>query len=115
MIFKIMLFILLTTSTSYAADEWSKKDIGLQIAYTIVHVIDWGQTLDDSIDEINPVIGKNPSRPKVHTYFALTLIGHTVISYVLPSKYRGLWQSLTIGMEAGCIYRNYRLGVRVNF
>ena len=100
--------------------EWTATDTAFQLAYTTLHVVDWGQTLDiaknpDKWHETNPILGKHPSIGRVNTYFITTLIGHTFISYILPKNYRRIWQCVWIGIEGGYVAHNYHMGIRVNF
>ena len=135
----VILVCALLSSPVYAFDDWSKTDVGLQIAYTALHIIDWGQTRwmnenpskqvvfytynknTNSVDcgnarvyyfEQNPLLGKYPSKTKIDLFFAATLIAHTAISYVLPSNYRKLWIGATIGLEAYTVNGNFNAGVK---
>jgi hypothetical protein len=115
----IVAVIILVYSNSYASD-WSKVDTALQITYSALHVIDWGQTLDiakhpKDWSETNPILGKHPSISKVNSYFAATLVGHAVVSYLLPKPYRRIWQCMWIGIEAGYVTHNYSVGINVRF
>ncbi len=112
--------ILFLSLTSPVHAEWTKKDTAFQLTYTAVHLADWGQTLDiarnpDSYYEINPIVGKHPSVGRVNTYMALSLIVHTGISYLLPSKYRRWWQIGTIGVTTSLVIHNNSVGLKVRF
>lgn len=128
----ILLLTLLCTTNCFAFDEWTKTDTALQSVYTVLHVIDWGQTnnqakndwrrvvgqhmggwdLYATREEINPILGKRPSVGKVNAYFASTLVAHTIISYVLPKPYRTLWQASTIGLELYVVGQNYNVAMK---
>ena len=130
----IFLILLNFTTSAFAFDEWTKTDTALQATYTVLHVIDWGQTascanggwhkFETSTDsrgttitqhqrsEMNPILGKHPTPSVVHIYFASTLIANTIISYVLPKPYRTIWQGLGIGVEVWAVGNNYNVGVR---
>ena len=115
-----ILSFLVFAQPSQAADKWTKEDIAWQVGYTALHVIDWGQTRYIArhpwkYDELNPILGKHPSVSKVDKYFAITLVGHTVISHFLPRKYRRIWQHVSVGVEAGVVVRNYNAGIRLEF
>lgn len=117
---KIVLMILFLALTSPAHAEWTKTDTAFQAGYLILHVIDWGMTRDiaknpDKFHELNPLIGRHPSVEWVDTYMALSLVGHTVVSYVLPSKYRRWWQITTIGFKGGLVINSFSIGLKVNF
>jgi hypothetical protein len=107
---------------SFNANAWDKTDTAIEAAYTAVHIIDWGQTLDIASKcnttghyETNPILGRCPSNNKVNLYFASTLILHYAAAYVLPVKYRRMFQSGTIGMELSYTVSNANIGLNVNF
>lgn len=127
---------------SAASDDWSKSDIALQVTYTVLHVVDWGQTRNLSRNyqtskvayndndcyygkcsyienkhnyEVNPILGKNPHHDAVDLYFISTIVGHTVISHLLPDNYRTLWQCITIGVEGAVVNRNINVGAKFKF
>lgn len=139
---KLLLIFCLIASNAFAFDEWSKTDIALQSVYTVLHVIDWGQTrylttqrnisviktngntcyygpctysTQVSKIETNFILGKFPSKTEVDLYFASTLVLHTAISYILPKPYRTLWQAGTIGLEAYVINNNFNVGIHGMF
>jgi len=112
----IIAMVLLSASYSFA-DEWTKTDTGLQLLYTGLHVIDWGQTAHEAKEgwhfrhETNLILGGGPKESTVHIYMASTLVGHAVISYILPKPWRQIWQGAGIGIEAWCVGNNYRIGM----
>lgn len=136
----IAAMLLLQTPNALA---WSEADTKRQMAYTALHIIDWGQTLDISdrcgervtvtefIDdsgthitrttrtreetEANPFLGTCPSRGEVNTYFLLSGVAHYAISRALPRPYREWWQYATITLEAGVVAHNFRAGIHVRF
>lgn len=122
---KIVLMILFLALTSPAHADWTKTDTAFQVGYSILHVIDWGTTRDiaknpNKFHELNPILGKHPSVGEVDTYMTLSLIGHTVVSSLLPSEYKGWhvrrwWQGMTIGFKGGLVINNFSIGLKVNF
>ena len=107
-------------SKSFAFDEWSKRDYTLQATWTVLHIVDWGQTLDiaknpDKFHENNPFIGEHPSVGKVNLYMGSGIFINPLITHVLPSKWRPYFQGLSIGVTTGCVVNNYRVGLHVNF
>ena len=94
------------------------QDIALEVAYQIVHYVDYRQTRviaenPDKYFERNPFIGKHPSTSRVRNYFAGTAIAHAAITALLPAgKYRTLWQGATITLQAGVVHYNYSIGIR---
>ena len=92
----------------------------LQGVATTLNVIDWGQTLDiaekpDEYSEINPILGKHPSRAEVNRYMACSMTLRLLIAHVLPSKYRNYWLGASIMVTGYLVGHNYHLGLRANF
>ena len=100
--------------------EWSKEDTIREITWQVLHVMDWGQTLDiarqpHKYQELNPVLGKHPSVGKVNTYMALSAVAHLGISLALPKEYRKWFQYVTIGMTGSLVIHNHSIGLRIKF
>lgn len=106
-------------SAPVRAADWSQDDSAWQASYLVLHVADWRQTLDienhAGLYEINPILGRYPSDSEINRYFLATALLHTGAAYLLPPAWRRLFQKLTIGLEAGTVERNYRLGLSVSF
>jgi hypothetical protein len=70
--------------------------------------------------ETNPILGAHPSDAKIAAY-GLTMAGlHAAITYEMvsndvPRAIINAWELVSIGVEAGYVARNYRLGLRVRF
>ena len=114
-----MRFIFLLLLCSTASADWSSGDTNRQLAFTALQMVDWAQTRevvkDDRKHELNPILGKYPSKTEVNVYFAATTLGHYLVSRALPPDYRKVWQYVWIGFQTGNVIRNYRVGVRINF
>lgn len=120
----ILLIVLLVSTPSFAADEWTTQDTILQSVYTMLHVVDWGQTYNFTqrqdqdmttgevtiYTESNPIMGNRPHRDTVNIYFATSLVAHAAISYTLPRPWREYWQGFGIGLEASMVGWNASLG-----
>lgn len=114
----ILLFLALSPAIATAGDRWEREDYILQATWSTIHVIDWVQTrrgLDDGYSEGNPIMGTDPSIGTVNTYFAATLIGHALISVLLPKETRPYWQMYWIGASATIVGHNMVVGVRLRF
>lgn len=103
-----------------ATDPWTRNQKIMYGASLGLKAIDYGQTLDiaskpEEYDEINPMIGEHPSRGRVTSYFIGSTIVHTLISHVLPTKYRTTWLLSSIVVSAYLVNHNYSIGLRVNF
>ncbi len=100
--------------------EWSKQDQQRQLAYTALHMVDWGQTLDiadqsEDYHEANPILGEHPSRSEVNTFMATSLATHWLIARRLTPKKRRVFQWTTIVVKGLFISNNKRIGLSVNF
>lgn len=76
-------------------------------------LIDWQQTKAfrrDGKQEANPFLGREPSQEKVDTYIALGIISHAFITYLIPTRFRPLWNTYSITLEAVAVYDNCRSG-----
>ena len=88
-------------------------------AYLALHLVDWGQTLDiakhpEAHYEYNPILGKHPSVRKVNTYMTLSAVAVLSLDkwvFKENSYFRG---AILIGLS-GVDYRNYTVGLRMDF
>ena len=115
--FKLCFILIFLSTPCYA---WDKGDTVREVVWQGLHIVDWGQTLEiarhpDKFNEMNPLMGKHPSVGRVNTYMGLSAMGHLIISYVLPDKYRIYWQWITIGMSGACVINNFNIGLKVRF
>lgn len=115
---KLFLFFVLLFPLSALA--WNKTDTQREIIWQLIHIVDWGQTVDiakfpDHYQEINPLLGKHPSVNDVNRYMVVSSVTHYIISRSLKPKYRKYWQYVTIGITGTLITHNYNVGLRVNF
>jgi len=117
----IIILIFLFPLSSNAADEWTKTEIGLQTLSTGLQIIDWGTTLDavdredEGYRELNPLIGRHPSRGTVNTYFTISIVSNILLSHFLSNDGRKWWLSGRIIISGYLINNNYGIGLTVNF
>ena len=115
----LLIVTFIFSGCAYTPDKWTKKQIILQGTATALSVIDWGQTLDivdrPEYYEINPIIGKHPSRADVNRYFACSVILKVLITHILPSEYRKYWLGGNILISGYFVNNNYQIGLRVNY
>ena len=98
----------------------TKSQIVGEVAWQVIHVIDWGQTLDiadnpDRYHEINPLIGRHPSRSKVNAYMAASALIHPVVTYFIPTEYRWYWLGGTLALSTACVVNNNAIGLSLGF
>lgn len=138
----------------YGFDEWSRSDIALEALCIGLKMIDRHQTLEamskdgdiiseyketvvlpthkkyivhqkyHSYYEINPLLGKNPSRHEVNLYFLISSLVHVGGAIVLPKTVeikgmniypRRIWQYTFISISSALIFHNYQLGLSIEF
>jgi hypothetical protein len=61
--------------------------------------------------EINPALGRYPSRSRVNNYFFGVALSHTVAVFLLPPDERILLQGVTLGIEGAAIVFNFSNGL----
>ena len=121
------LALVLLPGLSFAEDKdkwwgakWNKREVILEATWQAIHVLDWGTTLDlqrqpDRYYEINPLLGRHPSRDAVNAYMAGGAIFHLGVTHILPPSCRPYWQGITIGISSVCVINNFAVGLRVRF
>lgn len=115
------LLAFLLTFPAYAADPWTPTQKALAVAYTGLVLVDRGQTMRGSVEhpdqynEMNPILGSNPSARTVNIACAVSIVGAIGIAHVLPSRYRTTWLGSISVVELAVVSHNYRIGLAVSF
>lgn len=135
---KLILLLVFIPSIANAKyfEDFSTQDWVLQGVFTGVVYIDWRQTRDfikkeevsvsyegnykvtrkKTYFEINPLLGKNPSKQKIDNMIALGVLSHWFISWMLPQElWRTNWQYGTLSFEVIAINRNHENGFKVQY
>jgi hypothetical protein len=122
------------------AEDWTKTDTAYQTTFIAIATVDWMQTRwmaqhDWQWDgkyyrETNPFLGDFPSESKVNTLVPLGILAHTLVAMAIPPRscteeqeknghininFRRIWQLLFIGVESAAVYKNYSIGVKLEF
>jgi len=114
---KITAFLILLLSQPVIADEWAPTDKYLAGAFVSLVVVDIAQSVEAAeqhYDDLNPLIGDDPSKTRVVTY----LVGATALTLFAADKlpeYRRFILTSGIMVEVFCINHNYKVGIRLNF
>lgn len=118
-LFIIATLILFAFPCLVYADQWTSKDTAYQAAFLLFHSADYLQTKEiirnPKFYERNLILGRDPTHNQVDAYFLGTALAHTAIAYLLPKRYRRIWQCVFIGLEMRCVACNLNAGVRVRF
>jgi hypothetical protein len=135
----LVVIMMMVVSPVYGFDEWTKEDTNRQIIFTVITLVDWGQTRTIATEginlqipvfnpdgtqttinvfvykytEINPLLGKHPSIELVNTYFPVCMIGNYYIAKKLEGNWRKWWQILSITTETYFVTRNINIGVTI--
>lgn len=114
-IFLLIIILTLLPVVCSGADRWRKEDTARQLIMTAIVTMDYKQTLDitrsPNHTERNPFLGEYPSKKKVRYLIPLALAGHTAVAYMLPHKYREIWQGVGIGVESWAVGSNDNNGL----
>jgi hypothetical protein len=113
----IAIFLLLVSTTVQA--QWTSVE-SRELVYAGLLYVDYKQTLyitehPKQFSEANFLLGSHPSPSRVRNYFAISMLSHSVITYMLPEKYKPAWQWGTIAFEAAVDLRNRHVGVHFTF
>ena len=114
------LCLALTFSGPVSASDWKEADTERQLAYLILHAVDWGQTRNiaknpDEFYEFNPLLGTHPSVKRVDSYMLVSALTHTAISYFLPRDWRHAFQHITLSVKSGLVDHNFSIGLRIDY
>jgi hypothetical protein len=116
----LMMIAIVSPGFAYQVDPWTTQDTVLQLTAVSTIMIDAWQTWTflhhpnfPGQSETNPFLGTHPSNKRFFTYWGTCVIGHSIISYILPKPLRGFWQFFWIGAELKTIHWNYQVGVRL--
>ena len=124
----VLAILILPLQAQAAEWDWSGIEIVREVASTGLTIADWGQTNDirnhNGMIELNPILGRSPSRGAVNTYFGTVLVLHPIITALLPRtasvfgmgiQPRAAWQYFYLGVEWTAISSNYKGGLRMSF
>lgn len=100
-------------------DPWRTEDWTRQTVYFGLQAIDYLQTRhiakNENFGETNPILGRNPDMDEVVRYNLAMFVGNTLVTHLLPARYRKNWQYLTIGVELQAVVHNKQIGVKLEF
>lgn len=114
----MLLLALALVPSAPRADEWTLRDTVLEASFAATVFVDWRQTrwaLGNGYEETNPLLGKHPSHTRLDLSVLGAVIGHAVVSRILPARTRTLWQSTSLFVEAGAVTHNASIGCQVRF
>ena len=116
----IMLMILMLPVAGFTADDWNKEEISKEVAWMVLHAVDWRQTAyamdrPDEYEELNPILGNHPSEGRLNMFMLTTALGHYLITKYIPKEHRSVWQNISIGFKLGTVSSNYYVGARIKW
>ena len=108
----IILLIYVYPAISQQIQKYGEFMLG-QTIYTILHYIDYRQTLyttKSGYYELNPILGRKPTKKKINTYFISSYLLNTVIGFLLyrnNKNYYRYYIAVWIGIKSTIVYHNY--------
>ena len=115
--------IVLVAVQARAGDEWSKKDIQLEIACVVVNVLD-GVTTERILDENNRafeagparlLFGDRPSQAELAGVVVVSSVLHALVTHYMPKQYRQYWQWSWASVKLLAIGNNLHVGLGIQF
>lgn len=129
-----IVFLLILIPTTASSAEWftdlSPQEVVLQSYWTAAAVIDWGTTLDiterydEGYYEMNPFLGKRPSRGEVNTWFLIGIPVKWLVTWALPREAyffdikwypRKTFQIIGASIQTAAVVNNFSVGLKINF
>ncbi len=96
-----------------------KKSLALFLAAQALVIVDMGQTLDirnhPEVEELNPILGREPSRDRVYAVFGSHLLINTLAYWLLPGRWANGLSMLSITIGIPVVANNASLGLSVAF
>ena len=115
----ILIIFLSIPSIVIAGDRWSKTEIAMETTFQVLNLMDYRQTIqiphNPNYGETNWMMGSDPSKATVNYYMGGYALAHLIVSDLLPSRYRKVWQIMTISMASSAVCNNYNLGLKIRF
>lgn len=102
-------------------ENWTKKDICLEVAWECLEVMDWGTSRNiirrksEGYYETNLILGKHPSMTKMDLYCIGWMIIHPIVTNYLPRPYKEYWQYSSIVISGGYVANNFSIGLKLTF
>ena len=96
--------------------RWSKTDIFLQLSFAGLAFVDAMQTvyfIEHGGHEANPVLGGHPSKQEIALGIGGLILGHVLVSAILPKPWRSVWQGAGIGVEIMATAHNAGRGIQL--
>jgi len=104
------LFIIAFLLTGCASKPWTKEEkqlLGLSCLATVADMVTTFDGLDNGNEELNPIMGRHPSKEKVVVVLGLSQIATTIIAHYWESARMWLLGAKT-GANAACTFHNLR-------
>lgn len=98
--------------------KWTGADKLLEGLYLGLWLADYNQTRQisrqpDKYNELNPILGPQPSKGRVNAYFAANAVLHPAFMNLWPSSVRKFFQAASIGYQANSVKNNADLGLDI--
>lgn len=127
----IIVFLILFSGCSHIQlfDQWDTKDTAMLATSLGLTAIDYRMTSDLSkrkdesyYEKYNFILGEDPSRGRINTWFLGSMLTKTVIAGLLPKNKiawlglgREFWLTWNVGVSSDLIQNNFEIGLEINF
>jgi hypothetical protein len=116
---KLAVLVTLLAALEAHAEPWTRMDTVNEALFAATVLVDQGQTVYGvhraGLAEVNPVLGRHPSREAIWVYGAGATIAHAAVARLLPRPYRRAWQHVWIVNQLGYIGHNARMAGGFHF
>ena len=119
-LFLILMCVLAYSCRVKAAEPWTTENKWVAATAVTLTVIDWGQNRyaaknPDKFKGVNPILVEHPSTREVDRYFAGAIALELIIGHNLSAKWRTRFFGGAAFLEAGVVFNNSMIGVKVDF
>lgn len=104
----------LLLAAALAADPWYAGDTARELAFAGLVAADVAQTrwaLDRGWEELNPLLGRRPSRGRLLVAAGAGVVLHAGVAAILPRPWREGWQYVGIAAQGAVVGRGLVLGL----
>jgi hypothetical protein len=118
----IILLLLLPSKTVQAQEPWSDRSKFWAATSAIALANDWATTRDmthrysEGYHELNPILGRYPSRDRVDLHFLIAVpVVYLIADNIESDRNRTRWLQLVTLVEGTVGLNNVRIGLRWGF
>ena len=117
----LLSLLLLIPSAASAWEDWDQSTRTMFVASSIAITADWATTrnmtrrYNEGYYELNPILGKHPTRTEVDVYMIGMLVANYYITDWLPNEYRNIYLGIRTIVHGEAAHNNMSIGLRLQF